>query len=105
MNVTAKLSQQIVNSSIIVATSEQISSELSDEAVILNLKTGVYHGLNEVGARIWSLIQEPKTVADVKDTILSEYQVEPEVCATDLMNLLQNLLAAGLINVKNQAST
>lgn len=36
--------------SIVAVTPEQVSSELSGEAVILSLKDGVYYGLNEVGA-------------------------------------------------------
>jgi hypothetical protein len=43
----------------VVATKEQASTDLGGEAAILNLRNGVYYGLDPVGARIWNIIQEP----------------------------------------------
>jgi hypothetical protein len=99
-----QLKYEISESSIVVAAVEQISSDLGGEAVILNLKSGVYHGLNEAGARIWNLIQQPKFVKDIKQVLLEEYEVEPEVCISDLLALLDNLKDAGLIEVKNETA-
>lgn len=87
--------------SIVVAAKDQISSDLGKEAVILNLKTGVYHGLDPVGARIWNLLQEPRTVNDILDALLNEYEVEPDRCERDLLALLQQLASEGLIEVRN----
>ena len=56
--------------SIVVATENQVSSDLGDETAILGLKSGVYYGLDPVGARIWSLLQEEKTVAQIKTVLL-----------------------------------
>ena len=94
------LKQRISPASIVVAVRDQVSADLAGEAAILNLKSGVYYGLNAVGARIWSLIQEPKTVKDIRDTILNEYDVDPERCESDLLQLLQQLAAEGLIEVE-----
>ncbi|ARV58396.1 thymidylate synthase [Nostocales cyanobacterium HT-58-2] len=99
------LNCDISESSRVVAAVEQISSDLGGEAVILNLKSGVYHGLNEVGARIWNLLQQPQVVKDIKQTILEEYEVEPEVCVGDLLALLNELKAAELIKVENETGT
>ena len=101
MSETASL---ISENSIITAAKEQVSSELVGEAVILNLRSGVYYGLNEVGNRTWNLIQKPKTVKGIKNTLLEEYEVEPESCEHDLLVLLQDLEAAGLIEVRNEIS-
>jgi hypothetical protein len=88
------------DTSVVAASGNQISSNLSDEFVILNLKTGVYYGLDKVGARVWTLIQEPKTLVEIRDVILDEYEVEPERCANDLQVLLQDMAAKGLIEVR-----
>ena len=88
----------------IVATKDQMSSDLSGEAVILNLKTGMYHGLDTVGTRIWNLLQESKTVKDILDTLILEYEVELERCERELLALLQKLADEGLIEVKNEAA-
>jgi len=94
----------ISDQSIVVAAKDQVSCELAGEAAILNIKNGVYYGLDPVGARIWSLMQEPRAVADIQNTITGEYDVEPERCARDLVGLLEKLLAEGLIEVKDDYS-
>ncbi len=91
-----------MNSSV-VATSEQASSDLKGEAVILNLKSGAYYGLNAVGSSIWNLLQEPRTVSEIRDTLLAEYEVDPKQCDRELLALLQQLEAEGLIEVKDGA--
>ncbi len=85
---------------IIVAIAEQASVDLDDEAAILNLKTGVYFGLNEVGAWIWRHIQHPRTVAEVRAAILDEFDVAPERCEADLQALLRDLAQHQLIEIR-----
>jgi hypothetical protein len=89
--------------SIIVASQDQVSCDLAGDAAILDIKSGMYYGLNAVGARVWNLIQEPKPVYEVRDALLKEYEVEPECCERDLLVLLQELAAKGLIEVKDDA--
>ena len=88
----------------VVATKEQVSSDLGQEAVILDLKSGVYYGLNDVGTRIWNLIQEPRTLNEIRDAIVKEYEVEPECCEHELLTLLQELSNAGLIEVRDETA-
>ncbi|MBW4509604.1 MAG: PqqD family peptide modification chaperone [Scytonematopsis contorta HA4267-MV1] len=99
-----QVEQAILESSTVAATAGQISSDLGGETVILNINTGVYHSLSNVGVRIWELIQQPKAVSDIKEVLLQEYDVEPSVCLNDLVALLSNLLAAGLIEVSHETT-
>jgi hypothetical protein len=95
------MSATISGRSVVVVARDQVSCDLAGEAAILNVKNGLYYGLDPVGARIWDLMQEPRAVDDIQNTIASEYDVEPERCAQDLADLLQKLLAEGLIEVKD----
>ncbi|WP_366918539.1 lasso peptide biosynthesis PqqD family chaperone [Acaryochloris sp. IP29b_bin.148] len=88
----------------VVATSEQVSSDLAGESVILNLKTGMYFGLNEVGASVWTLLQQPRSVQEICDQILNEYEVDSEQCQQDVLKLLQELIESELIEIKDAAS-
>jgi len=94
-----------LNNLVIVASDDQISRDLDGEAVILDIKSGVYCGLNEVGARIWQLIQEPMSVGHIRDILLEEYKVESDLCKKDLLALLQKLTDHGLIEIKNGKNT
>lgn len=95
--------QTIAMDSVIAVVREQASSDLAGEAVILNLKNGVYYGLDRVGARVWQLLQEPRPVAAIRDRLLAEYEVTAEQCERDLLFLLRSLAAAGLIEVRDAA--
>lgn len=83
----------------LVLSKDQISCDLAGEAAILNLKSGVYFGLDPVGARIWHLIQQHQRVDAVRDAIVAEYDVEPARCEADLFDLLSHMADAGLIEV------
>jgi hypothetical protein len=78
---------------------DQVSCEIDREAVILHLKSGVYYGLNEVGARVWALLQQPTSLAEIEATISSEFEVSSEQCAADVRALLGQFHSAGLIEV------
>jgi hypothetical protein len=78
---------------------DQISRDVGGEGVILNLKNKMYYGLDAVGTRIWGLISEPRRVGEVLEILLEGYEVEPSRCESDLLELLQNLSAEGLIKV------
>lgn len=81
----------------IVATKRQVSCTVAREVVILHLDDGAYYGLDEVGARIWQLVQEPRTVGELVRGIVAEFDVENEECARDVRELLVELAHRGLI--------
>lgn len=96
------LPESVSLQSIVTASPAQISSAVGDEAVILDTKRGVYHGLDPTGARIWELIQQRgHTVAELRDAILAEYDVEPERCERDILALVHALADKGLIDVSD----
>ena len=89
----------IQEESVVVVAKDQISCDIGGEAAILSLDDGVYYGLDVVGARVWSLVQEPQTFAALRDTLLKEYNVEADNLETDLRELLEQLAQYGLIEV------
>lgn len=71
--------------------------ELSGEVVLLNLATGIYYGLNDVGTRIWSLLAEEGSLESVKNALLRQYDVAPQQVEKDLLDLMEQLRSKGLI--------
>lgn len=84
---------------------EQVSSDLGGETAILNLKNGIYYGLNPVGTRIWELIQEPISVSQIRDRILEEYEVSLAQCEADIVTLLEKLLDEKLIDCLDETNS
>jgi antitoxin component of MazEF toxin-antitoxin module len=95
--------QSIAGNSVVVAIPDQVSCDLGGEEVILSLKNGIYYGLDPVGTRIWALLQQPRTVTEVLDALLERYDVEPARCERDLLALLEEMAAEGLIEVRDEA--
>ena len=89
--------------SIITASQEQISCDLGEEAVILNLKSGEYFGLDPVGARIWSWLETPQAVVQLRDRLVEDYKVDSDQIERDLFALLTQLVDEGLIEVRAAA--
>jgi hypothetical protein len=90
---------------VLSASKDQVSSEIGGEAVILNLQSGTYYGLDEVGNRIWELIQTPRSVKEVQETLMEEYEVEADQCEKDLLALLQMLADENLIEIERENAT
>lgn len=70
--------------------------------MILNFDEGVYYGLEKVGARVWEMVRSPVPLAEIRDTIVAEFDVDPDRCEADLQNLLTELAEAGLIEVADE---
>lgn len=78
-------------------TQESISTEIEGETVILNMESGKYCGLNEVGTAIWQHLEHQTTFAELKSKILEEFDVSEEQCAEHLLGFLNELAANKLI--------
>ena len=86
--------------SVVVVAPAQVSADLDGEAVVLGLGTGTYYGLLGIGSRIWELLQQPRTVAELRDVLVGEYEVDLETCQGDLIDFLEGLASEQLIEVK-----
>jgi Coenzyme PQQ synthesis protein D (PqqD) len=85
--------------SIISVAPDQVSCELDGEAAILNLTSGTYHGLDSVGAAVWTMISSPIAVHAIIDAMVAEYEVDRGHCERDLLVLLHRLDERGLIRI------
>src|ERR1700683_3423069 len=88
-----------VESAVVSVGAEQLSSKLGDDLVILNLKSGVYYGLDPVGARVWELAEKRTAAAAIRDAIANEFAVDPATAERDLADLLGQMESEGLIQV------
>ena len=74
-------------------------SNLQDESVILNLDSERYYGLDEVGTRFLSALTTSESIEAAYETLVKEYDVDSEVLRQDLLELVQNLVEQGLIQI------
>jgi Coenzyme PQQ synthesis protein D (PqqD) len=72
---------------------------LDRESVLLNLETEQYFGLDETGTRMWQLVTASPNIDSAYQELLAEYEVDPELLRSNLMELLSRLLDCGLLQV------
>lgn len=90
---------ELSRSSKIVVSKDVVSCDLGGETAMLDMKEGVYYGLNEMGTIIWEFIQEPVTLQEIVDNILEEYEVDEETCFADLVELIEQMVENKLVEI------
>ena len=88
----------------ITISEEALSQEVNGETVILDLKSESYFGLDEVGTRIWQLLQEHGDVRKTFDVMLDEFDVEEDQLENDMSALLDEMLEKGLLHIEESKS-
>lgn len=80
----------------VVASADVVAADVGGERLLLNLDTGLYHGMNPVGTRIFELVGEPRTVGSVAAAVAAEYGVDTATAAADARAYVGELVDAGL---------
>jgi Coenzyme PQQ synthesis protein D (PqqD) len=75
----------------VVRSPDQVSGDLDGKVVLLSIENGEYYNLNEVGSRIWALLEKPMTVAALIETIMGEFEVERAACEKETGEFLAKL--------------
>src|SRR3954467_6604784 len=76
---------------------EVLEAEVGDELVALDAAAGDCFGLNEVARTVWRHLAEPKNFAQLRDALLMEYDVGLDQCTAELHELIDDLVASGLV--------
>jgi len=83
-------------------SSESVWRVIEGEVVILTPKNSTLHVLNELGSRIWELIDEPIGVEELVSKIMAEYEVDEETATNDTLDFLSSLAEIGVLNVSEE---
>lgn len=75
------------------------ATDLNGEKVMMNLEKGQYFALNEVGSRIWDVIDKPTSVGEITNVLLSEYEIDADTCIEAVLDFLGKMNDAELISV------
>ena len=74
-----------------------MAADMNGSAVMMDIMTGKYYNLSQVGGRIWELLEEPMTVAALIKKLTEEYDVSAQQCRADTMPFLTTLVQRGLL--------
>jgi hypothetical protein len=83
----------------VVRTSDAITAAVAEELVMMDVETGTYYGLNNVGAEIWRLLESPTSTEDLCTALMHSFDVPLERCTAEVLQFLDQLQAKGLVHV------
>lgn len=86
------------------SSGRQTAADLGTDLAVLQLDTSVYYTLSGSARWIWEMLQEPTSVADIVGRLRERYEVEPERCRDEVLALLEQLVAEGLVEIGATAS-
>lgn len=93
-----QLREKNLLNSVIVQIPGNIVSDMDGEKVMLNIENGKYYNLGNLGGVIWEMLKEPISIDSLVLTLLSEYEVERELCEQQVYVFVENLYLEGLIS-------
>ncbi|CAK0761823.1 putative Coenzyme PQQ synthesis protein D (PqqD) [Gammaproteobacteria bacterium] len=87
----------LIFDSIVRRNDELLSAQVDDDLVMMNIATGNYHSLDDIGARVWDILAEPVSVMAICEQLMKEYEVEPTTCQHDVLTLLANMAEQNML--------
>ncbi len=77
-----------------------IQAEVDGELVALHIDKGTCYGFNATATRIWSLIEQPRLLSELKQILLGEYDVDADTCDRQIREMVRELERDGLVAVE-----
>lgn len=74
-----------------------VTADMNGETVLMDIVTGKYFNLGEVGGTIFSKLEQPLTFEELIEKLVIEYDVSMEQCAKDSRPFLDKMVSLGLI--------
>jgi ABC-type Na+ transport system ATPase subunit NatA len=88
----------------ILQSSGNLASDMDGDKVMMSIESGKYYNLGKVGGRIWELAASPATISQIVDVLVSEYDIERELCAQQVISFVAALYKENLIQLEAEVS-
>lgn len=75
-----------------------MARQVGEDCVMLDLANGTYFGLDAIGARVWQLLGDGRSLREVCEALVAEYDVTFEQAEADVTSLVAELAANGLVD-------
>ena len=89
----------------ITANVEQVAAKvIDDEAILINLASGMYYSMVETASFVWSMIERGSTVEAIVGSLSEHYDVAPEQAECDVLALSNELATEGLVTISENGA-
>ena len=88
---------EVTDTTTISRTGTLLEAEVDGEIVALNVESGTCYGFNSTATRVWSMIEQPRTIGEICEALVAQFDVQPEDCRRDVIELIRELQSDGLV--------
>ena len=88
----------IVEETLITRSDEVMTASVHDEIVMMDIESGHYYGLDDIGSEIWERLEARRTFGDLIDSLVVDYDAERAVIADDVRKLLMAMAEHGVVS-------
>jgi hypothetical protein len=82
---------------VLARSSQVLYSEIDGDVTMMSVENGKYYSLKEVGARIWSLLEQPMSPQQICDQLMVEYRVDRERCEGEVIGVIRQMASEGIV--------
>lgn len=94
-------STRITQNSLVCRTKDVLFSNLDDELLAIDSQAGFCYSMNATAGRVWDQITTPISVSAICSQLLTEFEVDEELCQQEVLTLLHKLQESDLIQVQD----
>lgn len=90
---------------VVARNEEPVAVEVDRTVVMMSVDQGMYFGLEGTGPRIWALLEQPRSVQQLCDELMKEFDIDAEACRIEVCNFLEELRRAQLVRIHDKAAS
>ena len=95
------MTEAITDTTLIERNPLILFNDFDDGLMMMNIDSGHYFDVDEVGGRIWALLETPMTVEQICESLVREFDVALEQCRAETMEFVGELAAKSLVTLKS----
>lgn len=83
----------------VVQSKDVLATSVDSETVMASISNDKYYGLNPISTSIWELLEQPKSLLEVCDSLLESYDVDMETCQNEVLVFVESLVEAQILEI------
>lgn len=77
-----------------------VANQVGDEVVMMDMEKGKYFGMNKTGSYIWQLLEQPATVGELCERLVTDFGIPTEQCTTELNSFIEQMRKENIIAIQ-----
>ena len=86
--------------SVVTRCDDIVAGVVDADLIMMSIENGKYYQLNPSAGRVWSLLEQPRTVTEICQMLSKDFKVTPEACQKDVLHFLDELVSRNVVTIR-----